>query len=45
MSCTMPRLSAAAPHRVQMNVMASIVKSSFAVFLYCTAGIVPKNGQ
>lgn len=32
MSCTMPRLSAAAPHRVQMNVMASIVKSSFMFF-------------
>ena len=28
----MPRLSAAAPHTVQMNVMASIGKSSFAVF-------------
>ena len=45
MSWTMPRLSAAAPHTVQMNVMASIGKSSFAVFLYHTGGADRKNGQ
>ena len=45
MSWTMPRLSAAAPHTVQMNVMASIGKSSFAVFLYHTGGADRKDGQ
>ena len=35
----------AAPHTVQMNVMASIGKSSFAVFLYHTGGADRKNGQ